>query len=156
MIIKVHGFEIECPDKMHLIALVKRMNSSQARYLSNRQKEPKNWPEHTNIPEYCIYMGSDMCDKEKIDFYHYEETKNREYSSAMVTGNEGGDYRSGWPELASKRGNYEEQLRREFHCGFLTVDDLARIGMARIGVWKECWGTIRPMRKGFRLTDETI
>lgn len=149
MKIVVHGMEIECPDKPHQITLVKAMNPMQAHYLRNRQKEPKNWPNHTNIPDYCIYMGSCSFPSEKVDFYHYESSEN-EYSTGIVCGDEGGDYLSGWPELAAKREIYREQLHREFLCGFLTVDDLIKVGMSTLGVSKEGWTSIRPMRASFK------
>ena len=157
MKVKIHDMEIDCPDKQQQVVLVLAMNPIQAHYLSNRQKEPKNWPNHTNIPEYCLYMGSGEVLNEnglvdKIDFYHYESAD--EYSTAIVYGDEGGDYRSGWPELANRRDAYREQLRREFHCGFLTVDDLMRVGMATLGVEKTGCDTIRPMRKKYRIERE--
>ena len=97
-------------------------------------------------------MGSGEGDGELVDFYHYEPTNGSEYSAAIVTGNAGGDYRSGWPELALTRVAYKEQLRREFLCGLLTVDDAVRVGIAALGAARECpCSILRPARRGSRL-----
>lgn len=160
MKITVHDCEIECPDTPHQIALVKGMNQIQANYLRLKQKQPKNWLNHTNIPSYCLYMGSgeipsdDGSSPDKVDFYHYESHDGSDYSTGIVYGNEGGGYRSGWPELAARRGAYREHLKREFYCGFLTVDDLIRVGIATLGAEKQSYVTIRPMRSNYRIMAE--
>ena len=164
MKVVVHGIgiEIECPDKPHLMSLVLGMNPHQSRYLHNRQKEPKNFPNHTNIPEYCIYMGSERGfegtggSMEDVDFYHYEPADGLEYSTGIVNGDAPGDYRSGWQGLAAKRGMYREHMHREFMCGFLTADDLIKVGMAALRVEKESWNSIRPMRATFKLGVDSI
>jgi hypothetical protein len=154
MKVTIHSAEIECPDKPYMLDLVNAMTPMQAWTLSQLQKQPKNWPNHNNIPSYCIYMGSGEFAGEKVDFYHYEagpESIVGSYSTAIVFGDFGGDYRSGWPELAAKRDFYQEQLKREFKCGFLTVDDLVKVGLATLHVQKEESDSIRPPRKNFRL-----
>jgi len=154
MKVTIHSAEIECPDKSYLLDLVNAMTPMQAWTLAQWQKQPKNWPNHDNIPSYCIYMGSGEFAGEKVDFYHYEAGPERivgSYSTAIVFGDFGGDYRSGWPELAAKRDFYQEQLKREFKCGFLTVDDLVKVGLATLHVQKEESDSIRPPRKNFRL-----
>jgi hypothetical protein len=145
---------IECPDKPKLVDLVKAMGPMQAWTLSQWQKQPKNWQKQDNIPSYCIYMGSASFDsgRERVDFYHYESVED--YSTAIVFGDSAGDYRSGWPELAAKRDFYKEQLRREFKCGFLTVDDLVRVGIAALGVERESSDYIKSPRSNFRLGAE--
>ena len=160
MKVNVHGFEVECPDKPHMLKLVQSVGPMQAWTLAELQKQLKNWPNHGNIPTYCIYMGSDEVlsenkPPEKVDFYHYEDgPDNRYYSTAIVFGDGPGDYRSGWQELAAKSDVYREHLRREFRCGFLSVDDLVKVGMAALGVDKAGSDTIRPMRTNFRLGEE--
>jgi len=47
---------------------------------------------------------------------------------------------------------YKEQLRREFLCGLLTVDDAVRVGIAALGAARECpCSILRPARRGSRL-----
>jgi len=127
------------------------MSPIQAWTLYRLQQQPKNWPGHTNVSEYCIYLGSSEVFDDKVDFYHYEPNYELYYSTAIVFGNNPDDYMSGWPELATKHDLYREQMRREFKCGFLTLDDLARIGMAALGIERSASDTIRPMRGNFRL-----
>lgn len=151
MIVVVHEKEIECPDKPDMVNLVKGMGFHQVLKLCRLQAMPKNWPKHDNIPSYCLYMGSGEFDGEKVDFYHYESSENGDYSTGIVMGDEGGDYRSGWPSLAVKRAVYKEHMRREFRCGFLRVDDLVQVGIAALGIEREGYDTIREARKSFRL-----
>lgn len=153
MKLKVHDtIEIECPDRPYMVRLVESLDFMQAYRLAQYQKQPKNWPEHGNIPTYCLYMGSGEFDSEKVDFYHYEDgPKNEHYSTGIVNGNEPGDYRSGWMELGAKRDFYREHMRREYMCGLLTVDDLAVLGVATLCGGREDSDSIRPMRNGFRM-----
>jgi len=151
MQLKVHDWNIECPDKPDMVRLVRSLGSLQVMNLADLQVQPKHWPAHTNISEYCLYMGSGEFDGEKVDFYHYEGgQENWSYSTGIVYGNESGDYRSGWMELGLTRGVYNEHMRREYRCGLLTVDDLAVLGAAVLGGRNDS-DAIRPMRYGFRL-----
>ena len=156
MKVMVHSKEIECPDKPHMVSLVQGMGFFQVIKLCGFQKQPKNWPWQKDIPSYCLYMGSGEFDGEKVDFYHYESNDGFDYSAAIVDGNDGGDYRSGWPELAVKRAVYKEQMRREFLCGLLTVDDLVKVGMAALSIERDGQDTIREARKSFRLGAEEL
>ena len=154
MKIVVYDKEIECPESAAMRALVEGMGFHQVLRLCRWQAMPKNWPKHDNIPSYCLYMGSGEYDGEKVDFYHYEPGETQDYSTGIVMGNEGGDYRSGWPSLAVKRDVYKEHMRREFLCGFLRVDDLVRVGIAALGIEREGPDVIREVRKDFRLGPE--
>jgi hypothetical protein len=157
MKVKVHDCDIECPDKPWMVELVKAINPMQAWTLHRLQEQPKNWPGHENIPEYCIYMGSgDFKDEGKVDFYHYEPSPASfsKYSTAIVFGDFGGDYHSGWPELATKHDYYREHMKREFRCGFLTLDDLARVGVAALGIARESSDVVRSVRGTFRFGPE--
>jgi len=149
--IKVHGaLEIECPNRQRQIDLVQGMGVAECFRLQDYQKEPKNWPNHMNIPTYCIYMGSGEFEGRKVDFYHYE---GEGYSTAIVYGDEPGDYRSGWPELAFRSPEYTEYFKREFVCGFLTIDDLARVGIGALDPDRRLGSPrIRPMRSDIAIS----
>ena len=148
-----YNMELECPQQECCQALIRGMTYMQAAALCRYQQQPKNWPDHSNIPTYCIYMGSSVdLEMDTVDFYHYEDADPVHYSAAIVCGNTGGDYKSGWVELALRAAEYREQLRREFVCGFLTLDDLASVGLAALGIHREREeNSIRPARKIFKL-----
>lgn len=147
MKITVHDCDIECPETPTMLALVRQLGVSQLCELYRFQQQAKHWPQQIDIPEYCLYLGSGVGDNENVDFYHYEPQAGGEYSSAIVMGNSGGDYRSGWPSLALTRKAYKEQLRREYLCGLLRADDLIQIGVAALGVTNDdAFEAIRRLR----------
>jgi len=155
MMLTVHDMDIDCPDVPQMVELVKKMGSTQARNLRNFQKQEKKWAGQTDIPEYCLYLGS-MESDDKYDLYHYEAGGlYPHYSTAIVFGDKGGDYMSGWAELAAKdnRDHYKELMRREYLCGLLTVDDLMCLGISVLssGRGHSEEDVIRPMRDSFKL-----
>ena len=154
MIVSVHDIDIECPDVYPMIQLVESLEFHQARQLHIYQKQPKKWADQYDIPEYCLYLGSMDGERGAYDLYHYESFGSYpHYSTAIVYGNRGGDYISGWPEIAAKnnRDHYKELMKREYHCGLLTVDDLIRIGISTLGIGYSEHDVIRPMRETFKL-----
>ena len=83
--------------------------------LETFQELDKVWPGQVDIPEYCLYLGS----YQKYDLYSYRNPAwLNHYSTAIVFGNEGGDYMSGWIGL-QHLDHYKELWEREFYCGLL-------------------------------------
>lgn len=106
--------------------------------LVDYQKQPKNWPDHDNIPAYCLYLGSFTSERDgPVDLYHYRCWQNPDhYSTGIVFGNEPHEYMSGWIGIRfSTGGAYEELWMREYECGLLKdewIAEEARIGLATI------------------------
>lgn len=106
--------------------------------LEQYQKQPKNWPEHKNIPEYCLHLGSFTSERDgPVDLYHYRDWQNPgHYSTGIVFGNEVHEYMSGWIGIRfSAGGAYEELWMREYECGLLKdewIAEEARIGLETI------------------------
>lgn len=109
--------------------------------LEEFQKQPKHWPEHTNIPRYCLYLGSLACPVHgPVDLYSYRDWSNpKHYSTGIVFGNEDSEYMSGWVGVRlhdSEHGGlaYDELWMREFKCGLLMdewIAEEAAIGLAQ-------------------------
>lgn len=104
--------------------------------LADYQKQPKHWPDHKNIPGYCLYLGSFENERNgKCDLYHYHDWMGRNhYSTGIVYGNEDSEYMSGWIGIRFTAGGvYEELWMREYECGLLRdewIAEEARIGLA--------------------------
>lgn len=153
MIVTIHDMDINCPDNPPMVELVKGLEYSQLRNLRGYQKQEKKWPNQLDIAEYCLYLGS-MDGDGPYDLYHYESFSSYpHYSTAIVYGDRGGDYMSGWPEIAAKanRDHYKELMKREYQCGLLTVDDLMKVGISTLGIGYSESDIIRPMRETFKL-----
>lgn len=93
------------------------------------QELPKHWPSHTNIPEYCLYLGSfdfteinrDGFERRKfVDLYHYRDWNSYRYSAAIVFGNEGHEYCSGWVGMADSAPDHRQLWCREYQCNLLS------------------------------------
>lgn len=106
--------------------------------IADYQKQPKHWPDHKNIPGYCLYLGSFTDERNgPADLYHYRDWVNEgHYSTGIVFGNEDHEYMSGWIGIRfSAGGAYEELWMREYECGLLKnewIAEEARIGLAEI------------------------
>lgn len=106
--------------------------------ISDYQQQPKKWPDHKNIPGYCLYLGSFTSGRYgPVDLYHYHCWQNPgHYSTGIVFGNEAHEYMSGWIGIRfSTGGAYEELWMREYECGLLKdewIAEEARIGLATI------------------------
>jgi len=150
MLINMYGQDVECPECKLMIDLVQSLAVAQIACLVMLQKQVKNWPHHRNVSSYCLYLGSDTIDANPVDFYHYEAADGSGYSTAIVTGNEPGDYLSGWAALAVTKPVYREHMCREFLCGLLTVDDLITVGKAALGVDSAYSHAIRTARPWFK------
>jgi hypothetical protein len=101
------------------------------------QKQPKFWKGTSGCEDYCLYLGSFKAeeDNEPVDLYHYPwYGGTHRYSTAIVFGDDGGNYSTGWPELASQRSTYRELMRREVECGLIIEPQiLVTAAMAMLG-----------------------
>ena len=125
MIIK--DIEIIVPDDKGLIKKLNSLNTMNLYLINRYQKEQRFYPNSSaGCEHYCLYLGSMESRRgegiEKCDLWHYPyyTTEYPMYSTAIVVGNEAGDYRTGWPSLATKYDSYRTLLHREIVCGLVT------------------------------------
>ena len=130
---KIKDFEITTPDHAPLIKKLQSLNNMNLYFINRYQQQKRFFPNsNAGCEDYCLYLGS-MEEtlknakgkeyKEQCDLWHYPyySCPYSEYSTAIIVGDNPGDYRSGWPSLSVKREAYRELLRREVICGL--VDD---------------------------------
>jgi hypothetical protein len=158
------GLEIVCPDYEHMKEVVKSLKSNCIFRIWRYQQQTKLWPEQKDIPEYCLYLGSFICEGvqdpscrgERYDLYHYERSDKDSYSAAIVYGSRGGDYISGSIEQANWCEVRQALGYRQLLCGLLHVDDLVRIGASTLTGGQAGNNAIRPAREGFKLDPEEV
>jgi hypothetical protein len=153
--ITVRDIEIEVPKESEAItALVESLGDMSLCRLARFQKQPKLWPNHTNIPSYCLYMGSAEIEGQPFDFYHYESgSVFPHYSGALVFEEWEGGYAS--HSYCLRIPEYREQFRREYLCGVLTVDDMIHIASSVLTErQKGDMEGIRPARERFQPGEE--
>jgi len=130
---KIKDFEIIVPDYKPLIKKLHSLSRMNLYFINRFQKEERFYPNsNAGCEDYCLYLGS-MEDtligadgkeyKENCDLWHYPYYGSRieRYSTAIIYGNEPGNYKSGWASLALVNDAYNRLLRREVVCGL--VDD---------------------------------
>ena len=130
---KIKDIEIITPDYAPLIKKLQSLSSMNLYFINRYQQQKRFFPEsNAGCEDYCLYLGS-MEEtlkkangeeyKQKCDLWHYPYYRSRYpmYSTAIIVGNEGGDYLSGWASLSVTREAYRMLLRREVICGL--VDD---------------------------------
>jgi hypothetical protein len=132
----------DCPDDSAVVRKLKTLNYMNLHFINRWQKQERNFPDsQAGCEGYCLYLGSMIEKREangkvienKVDLWHYPYYCNdfNNYSTGIICGNEPGDYRSGWPQLAYRHDSYRELLRREVLAGL--VDDpsiIVQLGLA--------------------------
>jgi hypothetical protein len=142
---KIKDVDIICPDHK---ALIERLNSlgSMNLYMINRYQKQKRFYPNSNAgcEDYCLYLGSmeetlkDANGKEyqeQYDLWHYPYYSQSfpSYSTAIIRGNNPGDYMSGWASLAQKRASYKTLLQREVICGLVNEPKIImELGLASL------------------------
>jgi len=144
---KFKDYEIIVPDCKPLVDKLKTLNLMNLYFISMYQKEKRFYSQsNAGCEDYCLYLGS-MKEtlkngngdeyEEECDLWHYPYYSSQypRYSTAIIYGNDMGNYKSGWPSLALKSESYKTLLRREVICGL--VDDpkiIMDLGLAALNL----------------------
>ena len=144
---KIKDYEIEVPDHKPLIKKLNSLSTMNLYFISRYQKEKKFYPNsNAGCEDYCLYLGSlshfnrdangnDTIEECDLWHYPYYNSEFPRYSTAIIFGNEGGNYKSGWPSLALKYEDYRRLMYREVVCGLVSDPKIImKVGLAALNL----------------------
>lgn len=142
--VKIKGVDIMVPDeKSRIMDKLNSLNEMNLYLINKYQKKERAFPNsNTGCESYCLYLGSikeRMYEEEDLrdfDLWHYPSGEGiRNYSTAIISGNDPGEYASGWPSLAFASDVYRSLMRREVVCGLITdFKIIMEVGLAALGL----------------------
>jgi len=145
--ITIKDIEIIVPDHKGLIKKLNTLSSMNLYFINRYQQEQRHFPNSgAGCEDYCLYMGSmEETHKnakgkeyiEKCDLWHYPYylCNYPRYSTGIITGNNAGEYKSGWPSLSLSYDSYKTLLRREVICGLVTEPKIiVELGLAALNL----------------------